>query len=75
MILRTNDLDTIGDFFGRNTSLDLVYRGSREGFNYDAWKEKVKTVGNMITVIKSEHGKLFGGYISKPLDFSGNNRN
>ena len=53
----------------------MKYRGSRDGFHYDKWKPKVQGCPNLISIIKSEHNRLFGGFISIPYDFSYNSKN
>ena len=46
--LKKEDMTSIRDFFkdvepfkGRALNLRLIYRGSRDGFNYSSWKPKV----------------------------------
>jgi len=51
----TNPLSTL--------HLSLIYKGSRDGFTYNAFHEKCDNKSSTITVIKSkDHGRIFGGY-------------
>ena len=68
------DLGTLEGFFGRKIKLELKYRGSRDGFHYDKIRPLVKDQSDLITIIKSEHNKIFGGYISKPFDYTYNSK-
>ena len=63
------DLNTLEEFLERKISLELKYRGSRDGFHYEKRMPLVKDLSDLITIIKSEHNKIFGGYVKKPLDY------
>ena len=63
LIIKEIDLATLEQFFGRKVKLELKYRGSRDGFHYDKRKPLVKDQSNLITIIKSENNRIFGGYV------------
>ena len=46
----------------------MIYRGSRDGFDATNFHEKCDTKPNTVTLIKSEHEKIFGGFISVPWE-------
>ena len=45
-------------------SLKLLYRASRDGYSSYEFHNRCDNEGPTITVIKSDHGKVFGGFIS-----------
>ena len=45
-------------------SLELLYRFTRDGTTFDKFKPKIIDIGDTITIVKSNHGKVFGGYAS-----------
>ena len=49
----------------------LKYRATRDGFGGDAFHRKCDGIPNTLTVIKSEHGKIFGGFVEKAWSSSG----
>ena len=63
LILKEEDMATLEGFFGRKIKLELKYRGARDGFHYEKRKPLVKDLTDLITIIKSEHNKIFGGYV------------
>ena len=56
-------MPTLENFFGKKIKLELKYRGSRDGFNYEKRKPLVKDQSDLITIIKSESNMIFGGYV------------
>ena len=44
----------------------LLYRGSRDGYRASDFHSKCDGKKNQLTLIKSESGRIFGGYQSKP---------
>lgn len=40
----------------------LVYRGSRDGFNAQDFHSRCDGQGSTVTIVKSDKGKVFGGY-------------
>ena len=47
-------------------SLELLYRFTRDGTTFDKLYPKIADKGDTITIVKSNHGKVFGGYASIP---------
>ena len=45
---------------------NLIFKGTRDGFGYDDFSNRVKGKGNLIGLVKSEHDKVFGWYVSIP---------
>ena len=54
---------------GGNLRYDLLWKGSRDGFTASAFHSKCNGKGATLTVIMSEHQKLFGGYTSESWGF------
>eukprot|EP00586_Coscinodiscus_wailesii_P010113 CAMPEP_0172490414 /NCGR_PEP_ID=MMETSP1066-20121228/20820_1 /TAXON_ID=671091 /ORGANISM="Coscinodiscus wailesii, Strain CCMP2513" /LENGTH=605 /DNA_ID=CAMNT_0013258867 /DNA_START=47 /DNA_END=1864 /DNA_ORIENTATION=+ len=50
---------------------ELIYRGSRDGWNASSFHEKCDDNGSTITLIKSTDGYVFGGYADVPWSSSG----
>ena len=57
------DLGTLEGFFGRKIKLELKYRGSRDGFHCEKRKPLARNQSDLITIIKSEHNRIFGGFV------------
>jgi hypothetical protein len=45
-----------------NITLNLIYKGTRDGLTNNSFHSKCDNMGPTITLIKSEFGKTFGGY-------------
>jgi hypothetical protein len=43
----------------------LQYRATRDGFTGENFHSKCDGIANTLTIIKSEHGNIFGGFIEK----------
>jgi len=48
----------------------LQYRASRDGFGAKEFHRKYDGISNTLTVIKSEHGNIFGRFTEKAWDSS-----
>jgi hypothetical protein len=46
----------------KNKKLSLIYRGSRDGFSAGDFHSKCDGKSPTLTVIKTDHGYIFGGY-------------
>ena len=44
----------------------MVYSGSRHGFTYKAFEDKVANIQETVIVVKSTAGTVFGGYTNIP---------
>ncbi len=44
---------------------ELIYRASRDGFDANDFHSKCDGINNTLTIIKSEHGYIFGGFTEK----------
>lgn len=51
--------------FSSVQKLDLVYRGTRDGFSSDAFHSKCDGKVNTLSIIKSEHDNIFGAFTTK----------
>jgi hypothetical protein len=52
--------------FSQDQKWELKYRASRDGFKETDFHAKCDGVPNTLTVIKSTHGNIFGGFTEKP---------
>ncbi len=51
--------------------MKLQYRASRDGFSAQNFHNKCDGIANTLTIIKSEHGNIFGGFREKAWNSSG----
>ena len=49
-----------------NVKFELLWKGSRDGFKAATFHTKCNNQGPTLTVIKSQHDKVFGGFTSVP---------
>ena len=55
----------------RDFSIDLIYRGTRDGFSSDSFHKKCDNKGPTLTLIKSKKfDQIFGGFTKQPWDKS-----
>ena len=64
-----------GWFYTRKSiKLDLLFRGTRDGFTSAVFHEKVDGQGPLIFFVKSaDYNKVFGGYTALPWSNPGSN--
>ncbi len=55
--------------FPQDQKWELKYRASRDGFKATDFHAKCDEVPNTLTVIKSTHGNIFGGFTEKPWTY------
>lgn len=55
-------------------TLRPLFRGTSDGFAVKTFKEKCKDVKNTLTLVKTESGKIIGGYSKLPLAVSGDSK-
>ena len=46
----------------KNKKLNLLYRGSRDGYAFDKTHSKIDVKGPTLTIVKSDTYNIFGGY-------------
>ena len=51
-----------------NNQCNLIYRGSRDGFDKESCIEKVYDKQNIVILIQSQNGNVFGGYTKAGWD-------
>lgn len=54
--------------FELSSKWELLYRGSVHGFEADAFHHKCNFYGNTLTIIKSQNGRIFGGFTEASWD-------
>ena len=71
-ILSTKSLKSLYNLIGipSNVAMNLLYQGSRDGFNYAEFHSKVDGINGTLTVIQTPNLNIFGGYTG--ADWSGN---
>jgi len=53
--------------------LELIYRASRDGFAAKSFNSRCDNKGKTISIIKSEHNQIFGGYTDISFNSTVNN--
>ena len=54
-----------------NVKFELLWKGTRDGFKAATFHSKCDKKGPTLTVIKSQHDKVFGGFTSESWGFAG----
>jgi len=65
LITKQEDLKLLKQWLApshKDFKLRLLYKGSRDGMNWGAFHEKCDNHAMTLTIVKSNHGKIFGGY-------------
>eukprot|EP00347_Sterkiella_histriomuscorum_P018566 403345029 len=62
--LEQDDEKLLKNWIGQNVKLQLIYRGTRDGFKAKSFHQKCDNQGPTLSLIKSEHEKVFGGFAS-----------
>ena len=60
----------VSEAVGGKVKYDLLWKGSRDGFAASTFHSKCNGKGATLTVVMSEHNKLFGGYTSESWGFA-----
>ena len=71
LIDKTNQLLLNFANFPQKKMWKLQYRATRDGFTGENFHSKCDGIANTLTVIKSEHGNIFGGFTEKAWNSSG----
>ena len=57
------------NIFKKNITLKLLYRGSRDGFKSQDFRDRCGNIGLTLTIIESkEKNEIFGGYTEDKWD-------
>ena len=65
-IIDANQILKIVEWLGTDKlDLELLYRGSENGFEAPLFHQKCDNKGSTLVLIKSENGNLFGGFTTK----------
>ncbi len=51
--------------FSPEKKWELQYRATRDGFTCQNFHSRCDGIANTLTIIKSEHGNIFGGFVEK----------
>lgn len=54
------------------SKIELIYRGSRDGLNADAFHNYCDGKGETISIMKSNYGYIFGGFTNTKWNRNGN---
>lgn len=52
--------------------MDNLYTATKNGFKFQNYISRVLNKKNLLTIIKSQHDKVFGGFYSIPRTLSNN---
>jgi len=73
ILVKKHQKDMVGFFGSKKVQLNLLYRGSRDGFTAQAFHSRCDNKGASLTVVKaSGRPNIFGGYVDASW-VSGNN--
>ncbi|EGG20238.1 hypothetical protein DFA_07360 [Cavenderia fasciculata] len=64
-LIDSTQLEIIKNWIGTSKTLNLVYRGTRDGFQASKFHSLCDGKGETVTLIKSTDGNVFGGYNSQ----------
>ena len=53
--------------------VELIFRGSRDGFTAASFHQKCDNIESLLYLVKSKANKIFGAYTDIPLTFSFSN--
>ncbi len=62
--MKPDEVTFLKECFNRPFETELLYRGSTHGFAAKDFHARCDNKGPNISIIKSEHGLIFGGYTS-----------
>ena len=63
-LILPEDIDFVYSELVSGKNLNLIYRGSVHGYKSSDFHTKCDNIVDTLVVIKSEHGKIFGGKTS-----------
>lgn len=70
-IVKTNqEQSLIASLFNYQRTFELLYRATRDGFGQREFDHKCNLKGQTLTIIKSTHNKIFGGFTDIKLDMT-----
>jgi hypothetical protein len=71
LINAERDLPVIETWFkGKKVRLERIYRATEDGFNGNAYHAKCNNNSPLMTIIQSEHYRIFGGFVNVEFDSS-----
>ena len=74
LVTTEDEIKTMGSFLNKDKLKgNLIYKATRDGFSYNNYIGKVLNKPNQISIIKSEHNKVFGCFFSIPRTQSNKN--
>jgi hypothetical protein len=65
-ILNRKEKDQLSTWMNKNPVFTLLYKGTRDGFGANDFHRLCNNKGATLTIIKSENGSMFGGYLGSP---------
>ena len=66
IITDTEKIQKLEKLFNKKYKSTLIFRGTDDGFEAEAFHKKCDNQGETLTIIKSGMGKIFGGYTDIP---------
>ena len=63
-LLREEHYPLFKNWLKKEINLELIYRASRDGWESNIFHQKCDNKGPTIVLVRSELGKIFGGYAS-----------
>ena len=67
LITIAEDIRSICGFFDKEELKgQMVYKATRDGFSFNNFISRVLNKPNLLSIIKTEHNKIFGSFVSIP---------
>ncbi|KAM3144846.1 hypothetical protein pb186bvf_003155 [Paramecium bursaria] len=69
-VMKTDGIKAFSDYTiseGKDISYQLLYQGSRDGFNLKQYYSKCQNQSHLLTIITTKNGNKFGGYSPSQL--------
>ena len=68
-IINSDNVNIFEELVCKTNKLKLIYQMTRDGRNRESIQNKINNHSNLITIVKTDEGKIFGGYISCKLEY------
>ena len=70
-IINIYNINTFEELVCKTENLKPLYRMTRDGANTKAMQEKIKNHSHIVVLVKTNKGKIFGGYTSREIKYDG----
>jgi hypothetical protein len=71
VIVKGEDIKLIKSWFEKRIKTELIYRGSKDGYDEEDCHYLIDDEGPTLTIIRSEHARVFGGFTAVSWELEG----